>query len=267
MSDAGATTRWNIFARTLETIVRSHGSELSQLDNLHERDEDRLKPEGDVRELVHREQLRRLITSLNIPGSFTVLNPDDVERIGRYFRFSHVEWRQLSVALLANAVQRLVYDRLVDKGGGETQKRWAATQALRIVESMLFTLGQAFDELDTNDAAAFRAGPQPGRDEEAFMRVTDMMNPPDQKQVYAALADALDAVDRATLALSLSYAATVAHARLAQARIARDAYSDALAELDEQAAAIRASSLWRVWHDEARRGRVEADERVIDLGG
>lgn len=78
---------------------------------------------------------------------------------------------------------------------------------------------------------------------------------------------ALDAVDRATLALSLSYTVPGFAERLERARAARDAFSDALERLDEQEAAVRASEVWRLWHGEARRGYDEADERVMDVGG
>lgn len=78
---------------------------------------------------------------------------------------------------------------------------------------------------------------------------------------------ALDAIDRGTLALSLSHSAPGSAERLERARAARDAFSDALERLDEQEAAVRASEVWRLWHGEARRGYDEADERVIDVGG
>ena len=87
-----------------------------------------------------------------------------------------------------------------------------------------------------------------------------------RRQVYAALSGALDAADRGTLALSLSYAAPGSAERLERARAARDAFSDALERLDDQEAGC-ARARWRLWHDEARRGYDEADERVIDLGG
>lgn len=264
----GAKPGWNIFARTLEDLVLAHGAKLWQLGDIYERPEDQLKP-GDPQKLAHPQKAGRLIESLNALGTFPVVNPDDLERISRYFHFDRAEERRLSVALLANAVERLIYERLYDKTGGEAQKRFATAQALRIVESMLPSLGQAFDELGDDDAAAFRGGPTSdvGDAGDAMWRSTRAGEPPSDEHIKVALADALDTIDRATLALQLSYSAQVSAERLAQARAARDAYSDALAALDEQTTAIRASALWQVWHVEARHGHDEADERVIDLGG
>lgn len=93
------------------------------------------------------------------------------------------------------------------------------------------------------------------------------MSTPVSSSEVAALASALDAVDRGTLALSLSYAAPGSAERLERARASRAAFSDALEQLDDQEAWGRASEPWRVLHAEARRGYDEADERVIDLGG
>lgn len=258
--------RWNVFARTLEDMLANpqHGkTPLSQLDNLHERPGEELRPDdhNSPYELVHREKVRRLLISLSEPGTFPALNRDDVERIARYFHFSDAERRRLSAAMLATHIQRVVYERFGEKNDA-LRKVKAATLAVQIVSSMLPTFEQALAQLG-DDGAAFRQY-QPTPQAKETMSMSAM---PNEDRYYAALAPALDAIDRATLAIQLSYAASVSAERLAQARTARDAYSDALAELDEQTAAIRASDIWQAWHDEARHGYDEADERVIDLGG
>lgn len=153
---------------------------------------------------------------------------------------------------------------------------WQDTLALRAAELLLPTLEEALREVGEEDGQAFRT------DESLLnstgapaalvggwmgMAASGDASQRNDEHVYAALAGALDAVDRGTLALSLSYAAPGSAERLERARAARDAFSDALERLDEQAASVRASEPWRHWHDEARRGYDEADERVIDLGG
>jgi hypothetical protein len=74
--------------------------------------------------------------------------------------------------------------------------------------------------------------------------------------VFASEPGAPDVLDRGTLALSLSYAAPGSFERLARARVAHDAFSDALKRLDDEAW-VRVSAPWRVWHadvyTEARR--------------
>lgn len=62
------------------------------------------------------------------------------------------------------------------------------------------------------------------------------MSTPVSSSEVAALASALDAVDRGTLALSLSYAAPGSAERLERARASRAAFSDALEQLDDQEA-------------------------------
>jgi hypothetical protein len=267
MDTAGADPRWNLFARTLEDLLRAHDTPLSQLDNLRERPGEELDAQdlNRERELVHREKLRRLSISLREPGTFPALNRDDIERIARYFDFNDGERRKLSAAMLATYIQRLVYERISDKRD-EEKKRRAAALALGIVESMLPALEAALRELGDEGLDAFRvAGAEAAVSAKGGMDTMEMgaMIPqipgdpggaqPDERRVYAALASALDAVDRATVALQLSYTAAESFERLEA--------------LDEQETAVRASPVWRVWHDEARRGFDEANERVIDLGG
>lgn len=75
------------------------------------------------------------------------------------------------------------------------------------------------------------------------------------------------ALNRGTLALSLSYTAPGSAEHLERAQAARAAFLDALERLDDQEAWVRAGESRRMWHAETRRSYGEADEPVIDLGG
>ena len=79
--------------------------------------------------------------------------------------------------------------------------------------------------------------------------------------ISAALAAALDAVDRGVLALHLSYSAAGYVEQLEQARTARDAFADALNQLDGQDAIVKSTEAWQYWHAEARSGQQDADSR------
>ena len=88
----------------------------------------------------------------------------------------------------------------------------------------------------------------------------------EQPFISEALAGALDAIDRGTLALDLGYSASSHAERLERARSARDAFADALEQLDQQDAEVQSSEAWRFWRAEARSGNQDADDRVVDLG-
>jgi hypothetical protein len=266
----GDTPRWNLFAQALEDLLRAHdNTPLSRLDNLRERPGDELDPDDSLspRELVHREKVRRLVESLNEPGTFPILSRDDLERVTRYFRLDDGERRRLRVAMLATHIQRLLYERYGEKHDQEERVR-AASIALRGAEALLPSLDETLrdEAVDADEESVYREA-HGALLTEGAMAMTADPSPLDPRRLDQALAGALDAIDRGTLALSLSASAPSSAERLERARAARDAFSDALERLDEQEASVRASEVWRLWHDEARRGYDEADERVIDLGG
>ena len=226
---------------------------------------------------MHREKIWRLKDSLRAPGTLPILGRDDLERISRYFRLDADERLRLSAAILATRIQRMVYERMHVTEDVQQQLQ-AAQFALRAAELLMPTLEEALRAVGEEEGQAFRQGEslivvlaEPDDLLGGLMHMTtsggEDASQLNEQQVDAALAGALDALDRGTLALSLSYAVPGSAERLERARAARDAFSDALERLDDQEAWVRASEPWRLWHAEARRGYDEADERVIDLGG
>jgi len=260
---------WSLFADTLEAILADpkHGlTPLSLLDNLRERDGEHLYPD-DLKspyELVHRERLRRLEQSRVTPGSYPTLNRDDMARIRRYFHLEREERLRLDAALITTSIERTIKERL-DVGVSRAASREAAMRAhpiaVRLYPQILVELQQTPDYGDTGFDDDFR-GVKGGR---AMSEPTELSG---EEAITRALEPALDAIDRATLALTMSHQIAPHAERLERARAAERAFADALSELDEiEEPAIRSSEPWQVWQAEARRGLAEAQERLEDLGG
>ncbi|HLY30903.1 MAG TPA: hypothetical protein VKQ36_07730, partial [Ktedonobacterales bacterium] len=210
---------WNLFAATLEAILADpqHGpTPLSLLDNLRERPGEELYPgmKGSPFELAHRERLRRLALSRETPGSYPTLNRDDMARIHRYFSLEGEELLRLAAALITLSIERTIKERL-DDGSGKAASREAARRAHPIAERLypliLAELRQTPTHGDTAFAHDFRSAKR-------NLNMDDSTNPSSEDLIYQALEPALDAIDRATLALTMSrqivhHAERVEHAR------------------------------------------------------
>ncbi|MEO7002274.1 MAG: hypothetical protein ABI068_10625 [Ktedonobacterales bacterium] len=270
-SDPGATSKpsWSIFADTLADILADpkHGpTPLRRLDDIREREEDILYPDEleSPRELVHGEKLRRLNASLREPGSYATLGRDDMTRIRRYFKLDAAELLRLDAALITTAIERTLKERF-DDGSGVAGKRAAAMRAHPIAEHLYPLILDELKALQASGAESFEhvRGMRGGTDP-----MGNLPNLQGEDAIYRALEPALDAIDRATLALTLSHQIVPHAERLERARAAAQAFTDALSELDEiEEHAIRSSEPWRIWQSEARRGLAEAQERLLDLGG
>src|SRR5215472_5210669 len=90
--------RWNIFARELENILRSHDLRLGQLDD-----------RGIV---LHPQKVWRLQQSLLSPTHFPILNPEELERLVAYLNLSKAEQDRLHAAIVATGVERTLMDRI-----------------------------------------------------------------------------------------------------------------------------------------------------------
>ncbi len=267
--DTPPPSTWSIFADTLAAILAApqHGhTPLTRLDNLREREADMLYP-SDIQSpypLVHREQLRRLVKSWETPGKYTTLNRDDMERIYRYFQLNQDERLWLDAALITTFMERMIKDRL-DNGSGLPASYIAARRAHTLAERfyplILAELRQVRDNIDTWFDQDFRSAGEANH-------MGDPMNLPDDEAIDRALEVALDMIDRATLALTMSYQIAPHAEQIERARAAEHAFRGALIALDEiDVREIRSSEPWRVWQAEAQRGLAEAQERLADLGG
>lgn len=90
-------TRWNIFARELDDILRAHKLWIGKLD--------------DIGIVYHPEKVRRLKRSLTSAASFPTLNPEELERLEAKVPLTPDERARLRAALAAAAVERTLMDR------------------------------------------------------------------------------------------------------------------------------------------------------------
>ena len=89
--------RWNLFARELEDILAAYNLGLGHLDD---------------RVGIHREKVRRLIQSLRVPKSFSILNTEEMDLLVQTLQLGNEEVLRLRTALLATAIERTLMDRI-----------------------------------------------------------------------------------------------------------------------------------------------------------
>ena len=223
-----STPGWNLFARVLQEVLAAHGASLGHLD-------DRVK--------IHPEKVRRLQRSLKVPKSFPVLNIDEMEQVFIIFRLNRHEKTRLRAALLATAIEETLMDRINQD------------DALRAAEQIFPIIEQA---LQTHAGDTIGIGAVKGQGERTTMS-RDI-------EIERELGGALDAIDRATLALHLSLNAEAHAERVERTRQARDSFESALLLLDTVDSAFKAHDAWHVWHNEAQQGLIAAKQRLTDLG-
>jgi hypothetical protein len=235
---AGSTDRdprWNLFARELEDALAARGLRLGHLDN--RRDEWGAP-------LVHREKVRRLQRSLRVPKSFTLLNPDELRRVAEAFELTQEEQMRLYAALLATSVEVTLMDRIDPQS------------ALRAAEQILPVLRQAMEEPARTEALrAVRGG--------GSKMVT---HDPDSTDLDVRFEKALDALDRATLALHLSRSSERYQDQIDHAQQAHDKFCTALRLLGTADPHEREDEAWQLWHAEAQEGRTAAAEILARFG-
>jgi hypothetical protein len=226
--------RWNLFARELEDILAARGLRLGQLD-------DRRDEMGSP--LLHREKVRRLKRSLRVP-SFTVLNPEDLERVIHAFDMSPKEQNRLYAALLGTSIEDLLMDRI------------DPLSALHAAEQLLPLLRQALEQQNAQgEPARIRGGAGAIRD---FSGETSDLDERFEK--------ALRMLDRATLNLHLCQSSDVFLEKIARAQQARDGFQTALRLLEKGDDTIRSDGAWQVWHAEAERGGAAATDLLAQFG-
>jgi hypothetical protein len=234
---SGSDTRWNLFARELEDVLAARGVRLGQLD-------DRKDVMGAP--LVHREKVRRLRRSLQTPKSFTVLNPEELERIGVAFQFTREERYGLYAALLATSVEVALMDRI------------DPYSALAAAEQILPVLRRAMDEPEPAEALrAVRGGG--GR----AMLDGDMR---DTLDLDVRFEKALDALDRGTLALHLSGSADRYQDRIDYARQAWQKCEAAVRLFETATEREREDEGWQMWRTEAQEGSETAAAILAQFG-
>jgi hypothetical protein len=210
--------RWNIFARELENILVARGLRLSHLD--------------DRKIVLHREKVRRLQQSLKSPRHLTTLNPDEMARLIATLDLSDLEQQQLRASLLATAVEMTLLDRVDAR---------LALMASEDVFNILFAAMRARPDMTMASgikAAAFTSNAEPAGDE--------------------LFEQALDQLDRASLALSLGTDASSLYSRTSRAGEAEAGFACALQCLQRCQSPVSGSNEWHYWYAEAEAGWQQA---------
>ena len=218
--------RWNLFARELEDILVGHQYAIGQLEE---------------RAGIHREKVRRLKQSLLMPKNFPVLNTDEMEAVSEKLHLSYIEILRLRAAILATSIERVLMDRI------------SPHDALAAAEQMLPLIIKAMQE-QINSITGMGA----------IRREDTIASDYDENDL--ALASAIEAIDKGTIALHLSYSVSSHSERIERAREARQHFEVAQAELDEVDDDIHMLASWKYCHNEAGNRLAEANERLEGLG-
>jgi hypothetical protein len=227
--------RWNLFARELEDILAIRGLRLGHL---------RYRTDEFGAPLVHHEKVRRLKHSLRAK-SFTLLNPEELERVMKAFEFTSEEHSRLRAALLATAVEVTLMDRI------------NPDSALRAAEQILPVLRQALDSPDEdNGLRSIRGGGTAMLEDEAQGGI----------ELDTRFEKALDALDRGTLALHLARSTGRHQERIDQAQQALEKFHAALRLLDTATDHERDQETWQLWQSEARHGGEQAAQILAHFG-
>jgi len=188
---------------------------------------------------IHREKVGRLQRSLHSSAHFPTLSPEEIDRLISAIQLTVLEQLQIRSALLATAVERILMDRIDPQ---------IAYMAADDVFNILF--------------AAMRAQPST-----TLVGVRGDSPADDTEELGdAAFEEALDRIDRATLALHLSRQATTPEAQRAHAEEAAESFAVAATLLQRVQYPAHDSDEWRAWDEEARHGRQVA-EMLRDQNG
>ena len=163
-----------------------------------------------------------------------------MERVITVFQFKRHEKTRLRAALLATSIEETLMDRI------------NAEDALRAAEQILVIIEQAL-EAHVHDLVGIGA-----------IKGGTMLS--GESEIDRKLGSALAAIDHATLALHLSRNADAQVERVERAYQARDGFTQAIAELEKAAPALKAIDAWHVWYDEAHNGLTAAQSRLASLG-
>jgi hypothetical protein len=229
--------RWNLFARELEDILAARSLRLGHLDN---RKDEFGAP------LVHREKVRRLQHSLQTPKSFTVLNPEELERVMAVFEFNREERIGLYAALLATSVEVALMDRIDPHS------------ALQAAEQILPALRQALHDPDQAKRLSVVRGGAGGS--------TMLEENRELADLDTRFEKALDALDRGTMALHLSCSTDRYQEQIDYAQQAQEKFRLALRLLETATERERDDEAWQQWQTEARHGKETAANILARFG-
>ena len=225
-SQARPVRRWNLFARELEDILVTHSMELDHLVEYAS---------------VSREAVRRLSQSLRTPGSFPILDADELESVVQSLTLSDEEVFRLRAAVLSTYIEKVLMER-IDQSS-------ALLIAEQTYPDILEALGKRFG--DSGGTDVFRVGDS---------------DPAEDDELDIILESALKSIDSANMDLQLSRNVSSYRERFEKVQQARTSFEEALAELDQVDKDMQTLQVWQYWYDKAHKGIAAVMERLEDLG-
>lgn len=182
------------------------------------------------------DKVRRLCQSLNEPASFLVLNEDEIDQLTRFCGLSSSEHTRLHAAILTTMVEKLLMNCIDQED--------ALLAAKTILPMILQGLQKQNTDTTKRGSIHFSEG----------------------DEIDLALEMALKAFEDGELALHLSHRMDLHSERAELARLARQKYKQALAELNTVEEDIHAMQDWHNWYAEAQQGLKAANARLEELG-
>lgn len=237
----GEAPRWNVFAAELEAILRVRGHGMTNLYHAG----------------IYRELVRRLRRSLREPGTFPVLNPAELDRIAFHYQLSPAEIWRLRAAVLATAAERLLYGRI-----GPTDALRAARELLPVLDEAV-RLGRVAQVWRHDDADGASLNEETGATADSPETNEESLDLP--MFLASAAADALEALDDATLALQMSAQSHPQRERVRWAGEAVRQFTMVQNQLVQMDAEVRASTAWGDWEAETRQGLNASADRLLEL--
>jgi hypothetical protein len=190
---------------------------------------------------VHPDKVRRLQRSLYTPKSLTTLNPDELRRVIQAFELKPEEVAHLRAAPLATAVEMLLMDHV----------------------DLHIALQEAHETFPILLAAIRQEPPPPGMSEvrdpapsAAYVIIPGVEYP-------EPLTQAIDDLDRATLALHSSEGQAPTSERIDRLTQAHAGYVRAVNILESWAESGENSEAWAFWRDRAAGGMTASAQQLV----
>jgi hypothetical protein len=194
----------------------------------------------DDRMAIHRETVRRLQRSLYQPPTLPVLNREETQLVIDSVPLDDDEAAWLRAAALTTAIQRMLCDRI-----HQDEARLAAEQILPIIHDSLIT--------------------HTGRKGLGNIRGGDI-DPVEDSDIDMLIETALDALDRGTEMLQLSYEVRSPSDSVKKTLQASQCFQEAIDELQYADRGIRQLPSWKHWYSRAQQGMKMVRDRQKELG-
>ena len=209
----------NFFARELQAILAARGLGIGVIDD---------RGTG-----IHRTVVQRLQKALVPPGNFSMLNPDDLDKVIKTFNLEPLEVIRLRAAIIANAIMQILIDRI------------PFDDALDVTEKV-------YKDVVT----AMRKGTK------QFSRIRKISNSSGSLDLEEMLEYLLPSFDRGIIALQLGEDVLDETERREYLQQARICFEAAQQTLDEVGPEVKQMEIWQEWHLQLADQLSEVEEEI-----